>query len=76
MLIQDLHRKFQDSSVKDFILSLLNKFEVAVTYDQDHLLIPSRLPREGNSSTVIPMNRAATVVGGRYYTGQQSQVGI
>ncbi|XP_072178814.1 leucine-rich repeat serine/threonine-protein kinase 1-like [Diadema setosum] len=58
MLVRDLHRKFEDSSVKEFIISLLNKFEVAVTYDSKHLLIPSRLPQEGLGTTVIPVFRS------------------
>ena len=57
MLIKDLHRKFQDSSVKDFILNLLNKCEVAVTYDNEHILVPSRLPVEGLDMTMIPLIR-------------------
>eukprot|EP00057_Strongylocentrotus_purpuratus_P000847 XP_001184678.3 PREDICTED: leucine-rich repeat serine/threonine-protein kinase 1 [Strongylocentrotus purpuratus] len=58
MLVRDLHRKFEDSSVKEFIVSLLNKFEVAVTYDPKHLLIPSRLPQEGVDTTIIPVFRS------------------
>ncbi|XP_038076820.1 leucine-rich repeat serine/threonine-protein kinase 1-like [Patiria miniata] len=57
MLIKDLHRKFEDSSVKNFILNLLNKCEVAVTYDNEHILVPSRLPVEGLDMTMIPLIR-------------------
>ncbi|XP_071801091.1 leucine-rich repeat serine/threonine-protein kinase 1-like isoform X3 [Asterias amurensis] len=57
MLIEDLHRKFEDSSVKEFILTLLNKCEVAVTYDNKHVLVPSRLPVEGLDMTMIPLIR-------------------
>ncbi|XP_022107622.1 leucine-rich repeat serine/threonine-protein kinase 1-like isoform X2 [Acanthaster planci] len=62
MLIKDLHRKFQDSSVKDFILNLLNKCEVAVTYDNEHILVPSRLPVEGLDMTMIPLIREKDVI--------------
>ncbi|XP_033120529.1 leucine-rich repeat serine/threonine-protein kinase 1-like isoform X2 [Anneissia japonica] len=56
MKIDDLKMKFQSSGVKHYILSLLNKFEVAVAFDSEHLLIPSLLPQEGEM-ICIPVNR-------------------
>ncbi|XP_071957190.1 leucine-rich repeat serine/threonine-protein kinase 1-like [Antedon mediterranea] len=56
MKIDDLKMKFQSSGVRHYILSLLNKFEVAVAFDTEHLLIPSLLPQEGEM-ICIPVNR-------------------
>ena len=37
---------FQPDDIKLYITSLLNKFEVALQFDEEHLLLPSLLPTE------------------------------
>ena len=37
---------FQPEHIKSYITSLLNKFEVALQFDEEHLLLPSLLPTE------------------------------
>ena len=47
MRVRDLYRHYKNSdTIGRYILSLLNKFEVAVQYDSDHLLLPSLLPTD------------------------------
>lgn len=57
MLLRDLEQKFVNSNVNAFIRGLLNKFEVAVEYDNQHLLIPSLLPKQNDGGVSIPMVR-------------------
>lgn len=52
MLIRDLEQKFINSNVNAFIRGLLNKFEVAVEYDNQHLLIPSLLPKRNDAISI------------------------
>ena len=37
---------FKPNDIKTYVIDLLNKFEVALLYDEDSLLIPSLLPKE------------------------------
>jgi hypothetical protein len=51
MRLEDLRHVFKSSSAvsltaKSYIVNLLNKFEVALTWDSRTLLIPSLLPTE------------------------------
>lgn len=45
---------FSQSDAKYYIINLLNKFEVALTWDSRTLLIPSLLPSEHAMQTGIP----------------------
>ncbi len=38
--------RFSPTNIRNYILNLLQKFEVAMTWDNKHLLIPSLLPDE------------------------------
>ena len=56
MKLDDLKHVFKTSScapvdAKSYIVSLLNKFEVALTWDNRTLLIPSLLPTEDHINT-------------------------
>lgn len=59
MKIEDLKHVFKSSNcapndAKTYILSLLNKFEVALTWDNRTLLIPSLLPKEAQLRLGLP----------------------
>jgi len=58
MRLEDLRHVFKSSSAvsltaKSYIVNLLNKFEVALTWDSRTLLIPSLLPTEQQVKFVI-----------------------
>ena len=64
MKLSDLKHIFKSSSVsstdtRSYIVSLLNKFEVALTWDNCSLLIPSLLPSEEDFNT--PFSSAVRV---------------
>ncbi|KAH8021451.1 hypothetical protein HPB51_015847 [Rhipicephalus microplus] len=46
MRLEDLQHLFRSAETRSYLLSLLNKFEVALTWDGRSLLIPSLLPSE------------------------------
>lgn len=59
MRLEDLHLVFRSSSsapsdAQAYVVSLLNKFEVALTWDTRTLLIPSLLPTEDQASIGLP----------------------
>ena len=59
MLLDDLKHVFKTSaavslSAKSYIINLLNKFEVGLTWDSRTLLIPSLLPTEAMLNSRIP----------------------
>ena len=59
MKLDDLKHVFKSSTcapldAKSYIVSLLNKFEVALTWDNRTLLIPSLLPPEESVSKGLP----------------------
>lgn len=59
MKTEDLWSLFKSSccaprDVQTYLLNLLNKFEVALTWDNRHLLIPSLLPSEENILSGLP----------------------
>ncbi|XP_070567306.1 leucine-rich repeat serine/threonine-protein kinase 1-like [Ptychodera flava] len=59
MKTSDLQQLFKATkmapiNIEDYILNLLNKFEVAVTWDNKRLIIPSMLPTEIELSHVPP----------------------
>ena len=59
MKLDDLRHVFKSSTcapvdAKSYIVSLLNKFEVALTWDNRTLLIPSLLPNEEQLRTGLP----------------------
>ena len=56
MKTEDLKQLFKSTScsfsIKSYILNLLNKFEVALTWDSRTILIPSLLPSEEDDSSI------------------------
>jgi hypothetical protein len=61
MRLEDLRHVFKSSSAvsltaKSYIVNLLNKFEVALTWDSRTLLIPSLLPTEQQVITLLFLN--------------------
>lgn len=51
MRLSDMYKLYKDSDkLGRYILSLLNKFEVALQFDNEHLLLPSLLPRDEDLS--------------------------
>ena len=59
MKLEDLRHVFKSSSAvtlnaKSYVVNLLNKFEVALTWDSRTLLIPSLLPTEQQMRSGIP----------------------
>jgi hypothetical protein len=59
MKLEDLRHVFKSSSAvtlnaKSYVINLLNKFEVALTWDSRTLLIPSLLPTEQQMRSGIP----------------------
>lgn len=59
MKLDDLKHVFKSSTcapvdAKSYIVNLLNKFEVALTWDNRTLLIPSLLPSEEQLRTGLP----------------------
>lgn len=47
MKLKDMYQLYKDSDrIGQYILGLLNKFEVALQFDSDHLLLPSLLPTD------------------------------
>ena len=45
---------FKASDIKTYMINLLQKFEVALLWDRDHLLIPSLLPTESDIVKGLP----------------------
>ena len=61
MKLEDLRHVFKSShaitlNAKSYVVNLLNKFEVALTWDSRTLLIPSLLPTEQQMRSGIPGN--------------------
>lgn len=59
MKLEDLQLVFRSSSsapseAQTYVVSLLNKFEVALTWDSRTLLIPSLLPSEDQTQCGLP----------------------
>ena len=59
MKLEDLQMIFRSSScapveAQSYVVSLLNKFEVALTWDSRTLLIPSLLPTEEQTIQGLP----------------------
>ena len=59
MKLEDLRHVFKSShaitlNAKSYVINLLNKFEVALTWDSRTLLIPSLLPTEQQMRSGIP----------------------
>ena len=59
MRLEDLRHVFKSSqaislTAKSYIVNLLNKFEVALTWDSRTLLIPSLLPTEAQMRSGLP----------------------
>lgn len=59
MKLEDLKLVFRSSSsapseAQSYVVSLLNKFEVALTWDSRTLLIPSLLPSEDQTAYGLP----------------------
>ena len=52
---------FQPEDLLSYICGLLEKFEVALQFDNDKLLIPSLLPTESGMEHVINTNMDAKV---------------
>ena len=52
---------FQPEDLQNYICGLLEKFEVALQFDRDKLLIPSSLPTETDMDNVIRNNTDAKV---------------
>lgn len=59
---------FKANDIKTYMINLLQKFEVALLWDRDHLLIPSLLPTESdmvqripNSCVLVPVHPVGTV---------------
>jgi len=52
---------FQPEDLLSYICGLLEKFEVALQFDNDKLLIPSLLPTENDMEHVIKTNMDAKV---------------
>lgn len=57
MKLDDLKHIFKSTNLnltdaQEYIVNLLNKFEVALTWDNRTLLIPSLLPSEEETSTI------------------------
>jgi hypothetical protein len=49
MKLRDMYQLYRNSDkIGQYILSLLNKFEVALQFDSEHLLLPSLLPTDLN----------------------------
>lgn len=49
--LRDMYQLYNDSDrIGQYILNLLNKFEVALQFDTEHLLLPSLLPTDKNLS--------------------------
>lgn len=48
---------FRADDMKTYMINLLQKFEVALLWDHDHLLIPSLLPTESDVARGIPGSR-------------------
>merc|ERR1712062_940691 len=68
MRLEDLRHVFKSSSAvsltaKSYIVNLLNKFEVALTWDSRTLLIPSLLPTEQQMRSGLPV-RSSWLYGG------------
>ncbi len=88
MRLEDLRHVFKSSaaisvSAKSYIVNLLNKFEVALTWDSRTLLIPSLLPTEQQMRTSLaPDARVKIAVRTRGWGGfrgrqrQLAQTGI
>ncbi|RWS17099.1 Leucine-rich repeat serine/threonine-protein kinase 1-like protein [Dinothrombium tinctorium] len=82
MKTDDLRQVFKSSCVspeaKEYIVNLLNKFEVALTWDSRTLLIPSLLPKEehlqgGEGCDVrIPVRSRGWAMRNAYLTAQSS----
>ena len=58
MRTDDLRMLFKNSAfkpddIKAYVINLLNKFEVALLYDDENLLIPSLLPTESETKTGV-----------------------
>ena len=45
---------FRPEDIKTYIINLLAKFEVALMWDEDNLLIPSLLPKERDCLAKLP----------------------
>jgi len=56
-----LHQLFGRSSIyhsdnlQTYIISLLNKFELALVWDHDNLMLPSLLPSEQDIQSIEPV---------------------
>lgn len=61
--LQNLFNKsaFQPEDLQTYICGLLEKFEVALQFDSNKLLIPSLLPTENEMEHVIKTNMDAKV---------------
>ncbi|KAL4240953.1 hypothetical protein ACF0H5_001736 [Mactra antiquata] len=67
MKVKDLFKKYRDSNkIGKYILSLLNKFEVALQFDAEHLLLPSLLPEvkelAPEKMREIPIQRKGSII--------------